>query len=343
MKLHSAFFLIAALTLLSGCDNSPPPAAPTTPAGGQAAAPKTSPDKPLRIAVIPKGESHEFWKSVRAGALQAGKKYNVEVTFKGPQHEGDTSDQIAMVQNKIAEGVDGICLAPVDAVALRVPVEQAIAAGIPVIIFDSGLTNLDGVVSFVATDNYKGGTRAAEHLAKLLGGKGSVILMRYNVGSQSTEAREKGFLDKIEKYPDIKMLVKDKNAGPNEEDSVKLAENLLSNYGDKVDGIFCPNQPTTSGMLTVLTTRFPEVAKKVKFVGFDAGTNISAAVEKGQMHGTIVQDPVKMGFLAVELMKSSLRKDGEVKKNNPVPEELATPENAKEEAIHALLHPEAVK
>jgi len=298
-----------------------------------------APPAKLRIAVIPKGESHEFWKSVRAGAMKAAKDFDLDVTFKGPAREGSTNDQIAMVQNKIADGVDGICLAPVDAVALRESVDQAIAAGIPVVIFDSGLADQNGIVSFVATNNYKGGERAADHLAKLLEGKGNVILMRYNPGSQSTEQREQGFLDKIAKYKEIKMLVQDKNAGPDEAGAVKLAENLLDTYGQQADGIFCPNQSTTSGMLTVLVERFPQVAKKVKFVGFDSGTNIAKALEDGKMQGTILQDPVSMGYMAVETMKQQLRHEAGVKKDNPVPEELATPENLKDQKIHNLLYP----
>ena len=339
MKTRLALGLFVSITLcaLTGCPPQKPPSGAAATQGTGAAKPAGG--KKLRIAVIPKGESHEFWKSVRAGAVNAAKEFDLDMTFKGPSREGNTNDQIAMVQNKIADGVDGICLAPVDAVALREPVEQAIAAGIPVVIFDSGLANQDGIVSFVATNNYKGGERAAVHLAELLGKKGNVILMRYNPGSQSTEQREQGFLDKIATYKDIKMLVKDKNAGTDEAAAVKLSENLLDNYGEQADGIFCPNQPTTSAMLTVLTERFPQVAKKVKFVGFDSGTNIAKALEDGKMQGTILQDPVTMGYMAVETMKKHLRKEGDVKKENPVPEELAKPENLKEEKIHKLLYP----
>jgi ribose transport system substrate-binding protein len=328
--------------LLAGCPTQQPPSGSTPAQSSSVGGGTAAEGKKKRVAVIPKGESHEFWKSVRAGALKAGKEFNLDVTFKGPAREGNTDDQIAMVNNKIADGVDGICLAPVDAVALRRPVDEAIQAGIPIVIFDSGLAKQDGIVSFVATNNYRGGERAAEYLAELLKGKGNVILMRYNPGSQSTELREKGFLDKIGTFKNIKMLVDDKNAGPDESGAITLSENLLSIHKDKVDGIFCPNQPTASGMLTTLTKRFPDVAKRVKFVGFDSGTNIAKALESGEMQGTILQDPVNMGYMAVKAMHDHLNKK-EVLKDNPVPEELATPENLKKPKIHALLYPEVAE
>jgi ribose transport system substrate-binding protein len=72
------------------------------------------------------------------------------------------------------------------------PVEQAIAKGIPVVVFDSGLESKK-ISAYVATNNYNGGVIAAKRLGELLGGKGRIILLRYNVGSASTDEREKAF------------------------------------------------------------------------------------------------------------------------------------------------------
>ena len=298
----------------------------------------TSADR-LRIMVIPKGESHEFWRSVHAGVLQAANEFDVNVTFKGPKSEGDTSDQIEMVENALADQYDGICLAPTDAVALRRPVEAAIKNGTPVVIFDSGLDNMDGIVSYVATDNYKGGVRAGEFLASLLGGKGRVMLMRYKLGSNSTDLREQGFVDELKKHPDISFVVQDRYAGADLNDAIELAENLLSEYGDETDGIFCPNQTTTEGMLNVLWKNFEPLASRVKFVGFDSGTGISKGLEEKRLHGTILQDPVTMGHMCVKAMVDHLNGQS-VDNNLPVPEDLATTDNLEEERIHRLLYPE---
>lgn len=98
------------------------------------------------------------------------------------------------MQDFIAQGVDGICLAPLDSQALESVVREAKQAGVPVLLFDSGLDDMTSALSFVATDNYHGGQIAGRHLGKLLGGKGRVIVC-YAVGSQSSEQREEGCLD----------------------------------------------------------------------------------------------------------------------------------------------------
>lgn len=293
--------------------------------------------KKLRIAVIPKGTSHDFWYSVRAGVERAAAELpDVAVTWKGPVSEGDTADQIRIVEGFIADGFDGICLAPLDAVALRKPVEQALANGIAVVIFDSGLEDPSGIVSYVATNNYRGGERAGEYLAELLDGKGRVILMRYALNSQSTEDREAGFLSSLAAHPEIELLSADKYAGPDESGAIQLAENLLANYGDQVDGIFCPNQSTASGMLISLGRA--GLAGKVKFVGFDSGENLAQGLARGDMHGAVLQDPVQMGYDTVRVMYEHLTGQ-EVAPRIETQEALATTENLNDPRIHALLYP----
>jgi ribose transport system substrate-binding protein len=145
------------------------------------------------------------------------------------------------------------------------PVHSAIEAGVPVVIMDSGLKT-ERYVSFVATDNYKGGVLAGEHMGKLLGGKGNVILLRYAVGSASTEEREAGFLEALKKFPDIKIISQDQYAGPTRETGYQASQNLLNRYGNEVNGIFCPCEPPTIAMAKALR----DIGKgggKVKMVG----------------------------------------------------------------------------
>ena len=117
----------------------------------------------ITIAVIPKGTMHEFWKTVHAGAVKASKELDVDIIWKGPIKEDDRDAQIAVVEDFISKGVSGIVLAPLDDMALRAPVASATKGGMPVVIFDSGLQGSD-FISFVATDNFKGGQIAGEHL-----------------------------------------------------------------------------------------------------------------------------------------------------------------------------------
>jgi ABC-type sugar transport system substrate-binding protein len=122
----------------------------------------------FRIAVIPKGTAHEFWKSVHAGAAQAGGELGVEILWQGPLYEDNKQEQINVVQNFVTAKVDGICLAPLDSRALVESVRYAKEQGIPSVIFDSGLADESNIVSYVATDNYNGGRLAARRLGQLV-------------------------------------------------------------------------------------------------------------------------------------------------------------------------------
>jgi ribose transport system substrate-binding protein len=264
--------------------------------------------KKSTIAVIPKGTTHEFWKSVHAGAVKASRELGVEIIWKGPLKEDDRDAQISVVEDFVSRGVQGIVLAPLDDTALRPAVRNAVNAGIPVVIFDSDLKGGE-YTSFVATDNLKGGQLAGERVAKLLGGKGKVVMLRYAEGSASTMNREKGFLDAIAKYPDIKVVSENQYGGATTESAFKKSENLLGPLktadGLSVQGIFCPNESTTFGMLRALQDG--GLAGKVKFVGFDASTKLVEALKKGEIDALVVQNPMRMGYLGVKTMVQHLK------------------------------------
>jgi len=259
------------------------------------------------IAVIPKGTTHEFWKSVHAGAEKAAQEMGVSVIWKGPLREDDREDQIKAVENFINMRVKGIVLAPLDDTALVPVVTDAVRAGIPVIAFDSAIKT-DDITSFVATDNYRGGQLAAEHLAVLLGGKGKVMMLRYAEGSASTAERERGFLDAIATHGQIEVVSSNQYGGVTTESAFKASENLLTSHkgadGLTVQGIFCPNESTAFGMLRALED--DGFAGKVRFVGFDSSPKLVDAIAKGHMDATVVQDPIKMGYLAVKTMVEHL-------------------------------------
>jgi ribose transport system substrate-binding protein len=329
-------FAILFMAAFVGC-NKP---APNSGAGGSSSGSNSADTgKKLRIAVIPKGTSHEFWKSVEAGARKAAAENGVEMTFKGPNSEGDSAGQIDVVETALANGVDGICLAPLDGKALRKPVDQALASNVPVMIFDSGLDDMNGITSFVATNNYRAGQRAGEYMIELLGGKGRVILMRYAINSKSTEDREQGFLDALAKSKDIELLSSEKRGGPTEKESLELGENFLINFGNKIDGIFCPNESTASGMLNALGKGDRQgLAGKIKFIGFDSSDNLVRGMKEGHLNAVVLQNPVQMGYDAVRVMADKLR-GKMVPEKIEVPETLATTANMDDPKISELLHP----
>ena len=295
-----------------------------------------------RVAVIPKGTTHEFWKSIHAGAIKASLELkeegvNVKVIWKGPLREDDREQQIQVVENFIARRVSGIVLAPLDARALVAPTEMAIRVGIPVVIIDSGL-NSDQPVSTVSTDNYKGGVLGAHRLADLLDGEGKVILLRVLAGSTSTEQREAGFLDTIKNdYPEVEVLSSDQHAGATRDTAYRASQNLLNRFGREVTGIFAPNESSATGMLLALRDA-GLAGGKVKFVGFDTGTQTLAALKTGDLQGLVVQNPFKMGYLGVKTLVANLRGES-IEKDIDTGCELVTLENLNEPATIDLISP----
>jgi ribose transport system substrate-binding protein len=260
----------------------------------------------LKIAVIPKGTTHVFWKSVEAGARTAGQELGIEILWKGPLKENDRAQQIAIVEQFVTEGVAGIVLAPLDDTALKRPVAMAMARNIPVVIFDSALKGEAGkdFVSLVATDNRKGGFMGGEKLGALLDGKGKVSLLRYQVGSASTDERETGFLGAIAKQPGLSILVDNRYAGATMGEAKTAAMNMIDKLRDS-DGVFAPNESSTFGLLLAL--RQNNLAGKIRFVGFDTSPVLLDALRKGDIQALVAQDPQKMGYLGVKTLVAHLQ------------------------------------
>lgn len=304
---------------------------------GGAAAAKAIPT----IAVIPKGTTHEFWKAIHAGAAQAAEELaaqgdTVNLIWKGPLREDDREQQVQVVEGFIAQKVDGIVLAPLDVRALARPVEEAKAAGVPTVIIDSGLET-DAYVSYVATDNTKGGELAADRLGELLGGKGNVLVLRLQEGSASTTAREEGFLAQLKaKYPGISVVSSNQYAGATRETAKQAAENLLNRFGADLQGIFTPNESSSIGMLLALQ----DIGKagKIRFVGFDATQTLLDAMKAGQLDGIAVQNPMKMGYLGVKTMLAHLRNQPFEKKVD-TGVTMVTPETMEKPEVQEIIHP----
>jgi ribose transport system substrate-binding protein len=258
----------------------------------------------LTIAVIPKGTSHVFWQSIHAGAEKAAREAGATILWRGPLREDDRDSQVSEVEGFVSRGVSGIVIAPLDEAALAQPVADATRRGIPVVIIDSGLKGND-FVSFVATDNRKGGRLAGERLAELLHGTGKVVMLRYAEGSESTLQREEGFLEAIGARKGVEVISSNQYGGADVEGAYQKSEALLSRFKRAdatlgVDGIFTPNESTTLAMLRVLEDN--RWAGKVKFVGFDASDTLVKGLGDAHIDGLVLQDPVNMGYLGVKTM-----------------------------------------
>lgn len=326
--------VLAALVLTAACSGDK-----AAPAGSTPASPSG-----MTIAVIPKGTTHTFWQSIRAGAERAGSETGATIIWRGPLREDDRDAQVSEVEGFVSRGVSGIVLAPLDEAALMQPVAEAKQKNIPVLIFDSGLKGSD-YISFVATDNVKGGRMGGERIIQSLGGKGKVILLRYAEGHDSTGKREQGFLDAMKAAPGIEVVSANQYGGADVEGAYKKAEALLTSYKKPdgslgVDGIFTPNESVSFAMLRVLQDN--GWAGKVKFVGFDASPNLIAGLRSGAIDGLVVQDPVQMGYTAVKTMVAYLKKQP-IEKWVDTGVHVATKDNMETPEIKSLLEPDLSK
>jgi ribose transport system substrate-binding protein len=298
-------------------------------------------DKSYTIAVIPQGSTHEYWKSIHAGAAKAAQDLGaqgtkIRIIWKGPLREDDREQQTQVVEGFISQKVSGIVLAPFDSHALVRPVEEAATAGIPTLVVDSALDTTK-IVSFVATDNKQGGALAADQMGKLLNGKGKVLLLRYQEGVASTRAREDGFVEKLKSaYPGIELISSNQFAGPTRDTAKRASENLLTRYASQIQGVFTPNESSTAGMLLALQDI--NKAGKVAFIGFDVSDTFIEAIHNKQLQGIVVQNPFRMGDLGVRTMVDHLQGKS-VEKRIDTGVMLVTAENMDNADVQQLLHP----
>ena len=301
-----------------------------------------------KIVVIPKGTTHEFWKMIHAGVEKAVAEINasgdldvpLQAVWKGPLREDETQDQIEIVEIFLNRNVQGMVLAPLDRTALKSAVAQWKKARRPVVIIDSGLDGEPGTdfATYVATDNYRGGVLAAQHLGSALGKKGKAIILKYMVGSESTEQREKGFLATLAKeFPDVELISSDQYAGATEQEAFEKSQNILNRYKDEVEGIFCPNESSVAGMLGALEKA--DMAGKIKFIGFDASEKLVKGLREGKIHGLVLQNPIGMGYEGVKALMAAL--DGkELPKYVDTGVVVATPDNMGQPKMMELHSPD---
>jgi ribose transport system substrate-binding protein len=298
----------------------------------------------LTVAVIPKGTSHMFWQSIHAGANRAGKELGVEVIWRGPLREDERDSQISEVEGFVSRGVSGIALAPLDEVALVGPVADAAARKIPVVIFDSGLKGSD-YVSFVATDNIEGGRLGGERLVEAMKGSGKVVLLRYAEGHDSTGKREEGFLTAMKAHPSVEVISSNQYVGADVEGAYKRTESILNSYKKPdgtldVGGIFCVNESSSFAAMRVLQDN--GWAGKVRFVGFDASPNLIKGLQDGVLDGIVLQDPVRMGYLAVKTLVGHIKGE-KVEARIDTGVHVATRENMDQPGMREIVHPDVVQ
>ena len=250
----------------------------------------------LYIPVISKGFQHQFWLAVKAGAEQAAKDLDVTITFEGPENESMVDKQMDMLQVAIDKNPAAICFAAVDSKAAIPLLQQAKEKGIPVIGFDSGVDS-DIPLSTAATDNVAAAALAADKMVELIGGAGQVAIIAHDQTSRTGIDRVKGFTDRVaEKYPNV-TIVATQYGGGDQLKSTDLAKAIIQG-NPELKGFFGANEGSIIGVLNAVK----ELGMKGKLVviGYDSGQQQIEAIRSGLEAGAITQDPIGIGYKAVE-------------------------------------------
>ncbi len=250
-------------------------------------------DKPY-IALISKGFQHQFWQAVKLGAEQAATEFDVTVTFEGPDGEGAVDRQLDMISAALAKNPAALAIAAIDSQATVPLLDQAKAAGIPVIAFDSGVAS-DIPITSCSTDNLASAALAADKMAELIGGEGKVAIVSFDQTSQTGIERRDGFVARIkEAYPNIEIVAIEYGGGDHLK-SAEITKTLLLAHPD-LKGIFGTNEGSAIGV----AIGKKESNSSVVVIGYDSGKAQTDAVRDGTIAGAITQNPVGIGYESVK-------------------------------------------
>ena len=250
------------------------------------------------IAVIVKATTSEYWQWVFKGAEAAGKQLNVKVDELGTPKD-DAAGQISVLESAAGTKPSAIVISPTVAEALGDPIAAVTAAGTPVIVIDSG-AKTDKFASFLTTNNEAGGKAAADALAACIkerSGKvaGKVAFITAMAGHESLDSRDKGFVEGVKAYPDLK-LVGNRVANNEEAEGMSLTADMLTKDSD-LAGIFADNAQMGTGAGASIQEQ--KLGSKVCVVAFDSDSGELEHLKDGSIYGLVIQDPFMMGFAGV--------------------------------------------
>ena len=296
------------------------------------------------VEVIAKGFQHDFWKAVKQGADQAGQDLGVKVNFVGPEGEGAIAAQVEMINNAINKKPAAICIAALDTTASLDAINKAKSNNIPVIGFDSGVPGAPEGTIFAnaSTDNYKAGELAAQKMYDAIQDKLSTANPRIGVvsqeaNSQSISMRTQGFLDKMVNLIEstegfqkgsVAVIGHTKFANGitngqviidvaipaeiNDTQGQTSAQTLL-NKNDLI-AIYGSNEFAAKAIINAdaAISGGRIGPDKVIAVGFDSGALQIDAIRNKKFLGSVTQDPVSIGYRAVELAVRAMKGDTNV-------------------------------
>ena len=263
------------------------------------------------IGVVTAGGGQGFWGDVIKGANQAGKELGIEIHARGAVDEANVEGQRYIIESTMKFGCEGLVLAP-NSKDRKKDVAQLKAQGIPTVFIDRDIGG--DRISIIKTENFSAGEKAGTEMAKALGGKGKIALLRFNEDVVSTTARENGFI-KGATGGGLEIVV-DQYIGTMVGEARSEGYRILKGL-KRIDGIFTPNESTSLGVIKALERL--NKAGKVVHIGFDSHKVMIESLNSRHIYGFIVQRPFQMGYQGVHTVYRAMHgKDIKQKVNTDV-------------------------
>ncbi|MDP4176764.1 MAG: substrate-binding domain-containing protein [Bacillota bacterium] len=254
------------------------------------------------IDFIAKMSNGDYWDSVKLGANEAAKEFNVNLNFIGPMKETDVSEQLRELNQASNGKSDGIILAPADYKALSEVTSKIFDKKIPIIIVDSAIST-NKITGYIASDNKAAGQKLGEKLIDLVGKESTVGIINFVKGAKNAEEREAGAVSTFSKFPDVKIAaieycMSDKKL------AYELTKKMISSH-NKLNGIIALSAIASDGAAEAIDDM--HLKEKIKLVTFDNSIEEISYIENGVIEASLVQQQFNMGYLAVKYAAMSAR------------------------------------
>ena len=250
----------------------------------------------LEIALVTKALDSEWWQRVKAGADEVARANpDVRLAVLAPEREVNIDQQVSILEDQITKKVAALAVAPAGVAEIMPVLEKAKSAGIPVIVMDTDI-NWPGKLSYVGADNKNAGRLAGEFIAKSLGGKGKVAVIRGILGVATHEDRLAGFREGIAGAPAINLAAV-QPANSERALGMSVMENLLTTHTD-LKAVFATNDQMALGAVEAIAAR--NLTGKILVVGVDATKEAVRAIQAGSLAADVALHPEALGGKSVE-------------------------------------------
>jgi len=275
-----------------------------------AAKPDGTAKKELKIGFVMKTLSNPFFITMEKGAKRAEKELGIKLVVQVGQEETSIEQQIAIVENMIAQKFDAICIAPGGSKEIVPVLKKAQDAGIPIINIDNRIdadaAKAAGLkpIPYVGASNTDGGYLAGKYLAEQLKGTGKIAIIEGIQGVDNAEGRKNGAQKAFAEFKDI-QVVASQSANWKTEEGLNVMTNILQANPD-LNGVFCANDMMAFGAIQAIDA----VGKsgKILVAAYDALDQSNVYIKEGKMISTVDQKPDDQGYYGVKFAVDLINK-----------------------------------